>query len=90
MSDDPTNLPRVLTTDDLIQLWYRTPDGRVGSYGGRFDGLTVFADGTIGIDYVFDDEEGFANSTPIAWITRIQLSDEATLSGPPQPPPPDA
>jgi hypothetical protein len=76
-------LPRELTKGDWIYLTVRTPNGEVQSSGGRYDGMSISENGLICIDYMIDDEEGFALSDYLGYITKIELSTEEFLNGPP-------
>jgi hypothetical protein len=76
----PPDIPRDLTKDDWIQVWTRSPNGEEHSFGGRYDGMSITANGKICIDYLIDPEEGLAMSSYLGWITRIELSDEEHLS----------
>jgi hypothetical protein len=75
------HVSRELTKDDWILVTVAGPDGREQTTGGRYDGMTIY-NGAICIDYMMDDEEGFAMSAYLPYITKIELTTEEFLNAP--------
>jgi hypothetical protein len=73
-------VPRALTTADWIKVWMDAPGEPQDVSGGRYTGMYIAGDGKIYITYVRCRDRGLDYSVYLGWVTRIELSDEESVS----------